>query len=48
LDVKREIASSYPNFEARAIQAWHEIIAELAIVTEQIHDCGPNVRTLVL
>ncbi|KAJ3569522.1 hypothetical protein NP233_g4989 [Leucocoprinus birnbaumii] len=42
LDVKREIASSYPNFEARITQAWKEIIAELDVVTNQIHDSGSN------
>jgi hypothetical protein len=43
LDVKHEIASGFPDFEARITKAWKEIIAELAIVTDQIHDGGPNV-----
>ncbi|KXN88349.1 hypothetical protein AN958_07494 [Leucoagaricus sp. SymC.cos] len=42
LDVKHEIASSYPDFEARITKAWKEIIAELAVVTQQIHDVGNN------
>ncbi|KAJ3576611.1 hypothetical protein NP233_g318 [Leucocoprinus birnbaumii] len=38
LDIKREIAASYPDFEAQITKAWKEIIDELAVVTTQIHE----------
>ena len=34
LDIKLSIASSYPDFEARATTAWHEIIKELDKLAE--------------
>ena len=42
-DLKRSIASSYPDFEARATNAWNEIIAELDKVTRIIKEEGLNV-----
>jgi hypothetical protein len=43
VDLKRSIASSYPDFEARATNAWREIIAELDKVTRVIKEEGLNV-----
>ena len=43
VDLKRSIASSYPDFEARATNAWREIIAELDKVTSIIKEEGLNV-----
>ena len=42
-DLKRTIASSHPDFEARATNAWREIIAELDKVTRIIKEEGLNV-----
>ena len=42
-DIKREIASSYPDFEARATAAWHEIIDELDKMARVIKEEGVNV-----
>ena len=46
-DLKRSIASSYPDFEARATNTWHEIIAELDKVAKVIKEEGLNVKTLI-
>ena len=43
VDLKRTIASSYPDFETRATAAWHEIIAELNKVNEVIKEERLNV-----
>jgi hypothetical protein len=43
VDLKRSIASSYPDFEARATTAWREIITELDKVTKVIKEEGSNV-----
>ena len=43
IDLKRSIASSYPDFEARATNAWREIIAELDKVTKVIKEERINV-----
>ena len=43
VDLKRLIASSYPDFEARATTAWREIITELDKVTNVIKEEGLNV-----
>ncbi|KAE9388283.1 DUF1479-domain-containing protein [Gymnopus androsaceus JB14] len=40
LNIKREIAESYPDFQARATKAWAEIIDELAKVTAQVSEKG--------
>ena len=42
-DLKHSIASSYPDFEARATNAWREIITELDKVTRVIKEEGLNV-----
>ena len=41
--VKHSIASSYPDFEARATTAWHEIIDELDKLAKVIKEEGVNV-----
>ena len=43
-DLKREIASSYPDFEKRATKAWAEIIDQLNETTEVITREGSEVR----
>ncbi|KAI0749829.1 DUF1479-domain-containing protein [Daedaleopsis nitida] len=40
VDLKKEIAASYPDFEARAIKAWGEILVELEKVTKEIAQEG--------
>ncbi|KAF9453175.1 DUF1479-domain-containing protein [Macrolepiota fuliginosa MF-IS2] len=40
LELKREIASSYPDFEIRITQAWKEVIVELATVSAKIKQDG--------
>ena len=48
VDIKRSIASSYPDFEARATTAWHEIIDELDKVAKVIKEEGVNVSRWLL
>ena len=43
VDIKRSIASSYPDFEARVTTAWHEIIKELDNLSRVIKEEGVNV-----
>ncbi|KAJ4463196.1 hypothetical protein C8J55DRAFT_494518, partial [Lentinula edodes] len=43
LDIKRQIAESYPDFQARATQAWAEIISELGKVAEILSAKGSEV-----
>lgn len=45
-ELKAQIASSYPNFEHRITQAWHEVLGELATATADIISKGPDVRTV--
>lgn len=42
-DLKREIASSYPDFEARITQAWKEVIDELVATADKINRGGSEV-----
>lgn len=42
-DIKREIASSIPNFQERATQSWTEILQELQLRTDDIIKDGPEV-----
>ncbi|KAK7037759.1 hypothetical protein VNI00_010720 [Paramarasmius palmivorus] len=42
LKIKKEIANSFPDFEARASKAWKEIIVELAEAAKTISAAGPN------
>ena len=48
VDLKRSIASSYPDFQARATNAWREIITELDKVTKVIKEEGLNVGAIIL
>lgn len=43
LNLKREIAGSYPDFQERATKAWAEIIDELAKLTATISEKGSEV-----
>ena len=45
-DLKREIASSYPDFEQRVTKAWAEIIDQLNETTKEIAKEGSEVRRL--
>jgi hypothetical protein len=47
VDLKRSIASSYPDFQVRATNAWREIITELDKVTRLIKEEGVNVGAIV-
>lgn len=44
--LKRLIASSYPDFEARATTAWHEVIKELDNLARVVKEEGVNVSSL--
>ena len=48
VDLKRKIASSHPEFEARATTAWREIITELDKVNRIIKEEGLNVGHLLI
>ena len=43
VDLKKEIAASYPDFEANATKAWGEILAEAEKVTKEIASEGSKV-----
>jgi hypothetical protein len=47
-DLKREIASSYPDFEERVTKAWAEIIDQLNETTKVIATEGSEVRRQLL
>jgi len=42
LQLKQELANTYPNFEARVTQTWQEILLELDHVTSRIAKTGPD------
>ncbi|KXN84869.1 hypothetical protein AN958_11999 [Leucoagaricus sp. SymC.cos] len=42
LELKRQIASEHPDFEARATQAWKEIVEELVVFSNMIEKEGTN------
>jgi hypothetical protein len=42
VQVKQDIARSYPDFEKRAAQAWGEVLSQLKGVIENIIADGPN------
>lgn len=42
-ELKKEIASSIPDFEARITKAWAEITAQLKVVNEDVAKNGPEV-----
>ena len=43
VELKKEIAGSYPDFEARVTKAWGEILQELEKVTKEITGKGSQV-----
>ena len=47
-NLKREIASSYPDFEKRITKAWAEIIDQLNETTKAIAREGSEVRSQLL
>ena len=48
LNLKRQIAETYPDFEARATQAWGDIINELDKMVATVSTQGPDVNTPLL
>ncbi|KAK7461874.1 hypothetical protein VKT23_008308 [Stygiomarasmius scandens] len=42
LNVKKEIASSFPDFQAHVTNAWVEIIDELSKTADKISSAGPD------
>ncbi|OBZ72402.1 Uncharacterized protein YbiU [Grifola frondosa] len=42
VEVKQEIAASYPNFQERVTKAWADILGELEKVTAEIASQGPK------
>jgi len=44
IDLKKEIASQYPNFEQNAVRSWGEVLEEMNKVTKTIKDEGVAVR----
>ena len=43
LNIKKEIASAYPDFQKHVTRAWGEILVELAKKTDEISKSGPEV-----
>lgn len=48
VDLKREIASSFPDFEARLTQAWKEVIGELIAFSDKVQREGSDVSIVLL
>ncbi|KDQ59257.1 hypothetical protein JAAARDRAFT_128012 [Jaapia argillacea MUCL 33604] len=48
VELKKEIAASYPNFQERVTKAWTSLLAELAEETDLIAKEGTSVRLLLL
>lgn len=46
VDLKHEIATSYPDFELRVTKAWNEVLDELKVVTTNIIQDGSSVRSI--
>jgi hypothetical protein len=46
IDLKRQIASSYPDFENRVTRAWKEVVEELVAVSERIQGGRSDVSFL--
>jgi hypothetical protein len=42
IQVKQDIANSYPDFEKRVTQAWGEVLSQLGVVTDKIAADGPD------
>ena len=47
VELKQQIAASYPDFEARVTKAWNELLADLEGVTADIAKQGTDVRYLI-
>ena len=45
-ELKRTIASSYPDFEQRVTRAWTDVLAELKTATAEIAKQGSEVGTV--
>ena len=43
VEIKKEIAALYPDFQERITAAWNDLLPELAKVTEEIATQGSNV-----
>lgn len=43
IELKREIASSFPDFEQRATVAWNDLLKELKTATDEISARGSDV-----
>lgn len=48
VDLKREIASSYPDFQQRLTNAWVDVLGQLEETTNRIISEGPSVSIVVL
>ena len=48
VDLKREIASSYPNFQERVTKAWADVLEQLEARTNLIIGGGPSVSCVYL
>jgi hypothetical protein len=44
VDIKREIAASYPDFEDRVTRAWNDVLGELERATSEIAAQSSEVR----
>lgn len=44
VEIKKEIAASYPNFQERVTKAWNELLVDLDKVTTDIAKEGTDVR----
>lgn len=47
-DIKRNIATSLPDFQKRVTEAWADILKELEQRTKTIKEEGPNVSLLCI
>ena len=48
VDLKRDIAASYPDFETRVTVAWNDLLKDLKITTEKIAGEGPDVSLVIV
>lgn len=48
IELKKEIAASYPDFEQRATAAWADLLKELQAATEDIGTKGTDVRAILI
>ena len=47
VELKKQIAGAYPDFEARTTKAWGEILVELEKTTKEIAASGSQVSGIV-